>query len=154
VVAPAVLPRGGIKTDREGDRPGEENDREIEDEGEEQAIADYVLHRQVMLEGPAEIALDEARKAVFAGPHADPDRVLLEEGLVEPVLLAQELRLFHRRLVALALQLGDLVGEEVARRQLDDDEGDEADHDERRDHQQHSPQRIAQHYRNQNVSGR
>ena len=62
-----------------------------------------------MLERPAEVA-DKAREAVFPRPHADPDRVLLEERLVEPVLLAQELGFLHRCLVALALQLGDLVG--------------------------------------------
>src|SRR5256885_9831923 len=37
--------------------------------------------------------------------------------------------LLERRLVALALQLRDLVGEEVAGRQLDDGKGDEADQD-------------------------
>ena len=154
MVAPAVLARRGVDADREGDRPGKENHREVEDEREKEAIAHDVLHRHVVLEGPAEIALQQAGKAALARPQADPHRVLLDERLVEAVLLAQEVDFLERGAVALALQLGDLVREEVPRRQLDDREGDEADHEQRRDHDQQAVERVAQHQRNQNVSGR
>ena len=107
-----------------------------------------------MLEGPAQVALQQPGEAALGGPQADPHRVLLEKRLVEAVLLAQEIDLLERRLVALALQLGDLVGQKIARRQLDDGEGDEADHEQRRDHDQHAMDRVPEHgYLNQNVSG-
>ena len=60
-------------------------------------------------------------------------------------LMSQELRLFEGCGIALASKLGYLVGEKVPGRQLDDPEGHEADHQQRRDHHQDAPQRIGQH---------
>src|SRR4051812_1000151 len=57
MVTPAVLMRGGVDADWECDGPREEHDREIQDEGQHEAIAHHVLHGHVVLEGPAEIAL-------------------------------------------------------------------------------------------------
>src|SRR5689334_18765421 len=108
-----------------------------------------------MLEGPTEIALQEAVELAIARPKTDPHGVLLDERLVEPVLLAQEVDFLERRLVALALQLGDLVRQIVARRQLDDRERDEADHEQRRDHDQDAMDRVPEHRYclNQKLSG-
>ena len=81
------------------------------------------------------------------------------ERLVEPVLLAQERDLLRIDRFALRLQLGDVALEIVAGRQLDDGEDDDADRDQRRDHQQQRRLHdVAQHQRgscgsSQNVSG-
>jgi hypothetical protein len=70
---------------------------------------------------------------------------LLQEGLVEAVLVAQERDLLHRCGVALALQLGDFVGQEVAGRQPDDREREKADHEQGRDHDQRAVHDVFQH---------
>ena len=55
--------------------------REVEEERQEQAVADDVRHRQAVFEGIAEVAAKEA---------ADPLQVLDRQRLVEAVELAQE----------------------------------------------------------------
>ena len=145
MVTPTVLVGGGVNADGKRYRPGEKNNRDVEHEGQHQSVTHHVDHRQVVFERPAPIALEQTRESTLAGPDADPGGVLLQKRLVQAKLVPQELHLLQRRRIALAAQLGDLVRQEVARWQLDDDEGDEADHQQCRDHQQNAPQRVDQH---------
>ena len=57
-----------------------------------------VLHRQVVLEGPARVALSRPEKPFSPGQTPTQMRVLLDERPVEAVLLAQELGLLRARL--------------------------------------------------------
>ena len=77
---------------------------------------------------------------------ADPVEVLLPERPVEAVLRACRKAIFCEvDRLALALQLGDVGREVVARRQLDDREDDDADRDQRRDHDQDPVDDVAEH---------
>ena len=134
----AVLVGGGIDPDRERHRPGEQDRRERDDEGQEHAVADHRVDRQVVFEGVAEVAAEQA---------AEPDQVLLPPRPVEAVDLAQVLDLLALDALALGLQLGDVALEIVARRQLDDDEGDQADREQRRHHDQETMDDVAKHAR-------
>ncbi len=136
VVAPAVLVRRRVDADREGDDIGEDDGCHRDDDGEEQAIADDVANRQVVGEGVAEIALQQA---------GHPVEILFPDRLVETVLRLEEGDLLQIDSLALALQFGDVGGEVIARRQLDDDEDDNADGDQGRDHDEQALHDIAEH---------
>ena len=138
VIRQRVLMRRGVDPDREGDEVGENDRRERHEKGQEQTVADHPVHRQVVEERIAHIALNEA---------AHPKQVLLPQRPVEPVLRFQKRDLGEVRLLALALQFGDVGREIVAGRQVDDDEDEEADGDQRRDHDQDPVDEIAEHRR-------
>ena len=109
---------------------------ERQHDGQDQPVADHGRDRQVEFERVAEVADEEA---------GDPAQVLLPQRLVEAVLLAQERDLLRIDRFALRLQLGDVALEVVARRQLDDDEHDDADRDQRRDHDQQAADDVGEH---------
>ncbi len=136
MVAPAVLMGRRVDADREGDDIGEDDRRHRHHDGEEQAVADDVAHRQVIGEGITEVAAQQA---------ADPVEILLPDRLVETVLRLEEGDLLQVDGFALALQLGDVGREIIARRQLDDDEDDDADRDQCRDHDEEALDDIAEH---------
>ena len=136
VVAHGVLVGRGVDADRERHRPGEQDGRERHDDGQEHAVADHGADRHVVLEGVAEVALEQA---------AQPDQVLLPPGPVEAVDPAQILDLLALDALALGLQLGHVGLEVVAGRQLDDHEGDQADREQRRHHDQQPMDDVAQH---------
>jgi hypothetical protein len=128
----------GIDPDRERHHPGEQDGGEGDDERQEQTVADHRVDRQVVLERVAEVAAKQT---------AQPDQILLPPGAVEAVDLAQVLDLLALDVLALGLQLGDVAGQVVAGRQLDDDEGDQADREQRRHHDQETMDHVAQHPR-------
>lgn len=130
VIAPAILVRGGIEADREGDDPGEDDGDEGDEDREPQAVADDVTHRQFVLEGVTEIALEHSRH---------PVDVTQERRLVEAILLPQRLNLLHVDAFALRPDLGDVALEIIARRQLDDGEDKRGNNEERRDHDRNAP---------------
>ncbi len=129
MVGGAVLMRGGIDADRERDDVDEEHRDEIQNHRQEQPVADHVGDRLVVFEGIAEIAVQEP---------GDPDEVLLPHRLIEAVLLAQERDLLVGDALAHRLDLGDVGGEVVARRKLDDDEDEDADSKQRPAHRDHA----------------
>ena len=87
--------------------------------------------------------MQHAGEAVLPGPDAGPDGVLLDERLIEAVFLAQELDLRYR--VRILLHAADQNGQIIARRQLDDDEHQDADREKGRDHHQHPVNEIGEH---------
>jgi hypothetical protein len=136
VVAPAVLVRRRVDADREGDEIGEDDGGDRDDDRQVHLVADDGADRQVVLEGIAEIALQQP---------ADPIEVLQPVRLVEAVLRLEERDLLEIDRLALALQLGNVGREVVARRQLHDDEDDEADHEQGRDHDQQAADDEVEH---------
>ena len=114
-----------VDTDGKGDDPGEDDGRAGDNDGEPKAFAYDLGHRLVVFEADSHVALDEV---------GDPDHVLLPHGPVEAELLAVDADLFHAARFTLGLAFGDHGRQEVAGRQLDDDERDEADADQRRHH--------------------
>ncbi len=136
VIAEAVLVRRRIDPDRKRDDVGEDDRRERHQKRQQQPIADHLVDRQVVEEGIAHVAVQQP---------ADPVQVLLPQRLVEAVLRLEKGDLGEVGLFALALQLGDIGREIVARRQVDDDEDHDADGDQRRDHDQDPMDEIAEH---------
>ena len=136
VVGPAVFVGGGIDRDRERDDPGEQDRGEGDHEGQEDAIADHLGDRAVILERVAEIAVQQA---------PGPVQILLPQRPIEAVERRADTRSCLLRALALRLQLGQHRGEVVAGRQLDDDEHDHADRDQRRHHDQQPMHQVAEH---------
>jgi hypothetical protein len=137
VVPGRVLLDGRVDADREGDNPDEQQRRQRQQHRQHQPLPDQVGDRLAPLQRLAEVAVQQDA--------AHPLEVLHVDRLIQPVLLLQRL---DRRLVdqlALALQRGDVRGQEVAGRQLDDDERDDRDDEDRRDEQQDAPDDEGQH---------
>src|SRR5204862_3417768 len=97
---------------------------------------DHLIDRQIIEERITHIALDQPD---------DPVEVLLPQRQVETVLRLQEGDLGEVGLLALALQFGDIGRKIIAGRQVDDDENQQADGDQRRDHDQDPVDEIAEH---------
>src|ERR1700712_228789 len=102
--------RGRIYTDREGDHPGENDGNERHQNREKQTVADDIADRQLIFERIAEVALEKA---------ADPEKITRDWWFVEAVFLSQEVDPAHIGAFTLRLQLGDIVTEVVAGRQID-----------------------------------
>ena len=140
--------RRRVDADRKRHDVDEEHREEIQQKRQEQAVADHVRDRLVVLEGIAKVAVHEA---------GDPDEVLLPERLIEPVLLAQELDLLVRDPLAHRLDLGHVGRKIVARRELDDDEDEDADPNQRPYHDDETADEKSKHagrsYSSQKVSG-
>ena len=119
VIRDGVLPHRRVDADRDGQNPGENDRREGQQGGQQEAVADHLHDRPLPFHGDAEIALQHE-------PY--PSGVLRVQGLVEAVLDAQVLGFLLRHQRARRHELGDVGGDVVPRRQLDDGEGDHRDH--------------------------
>ena len=145
-IAPTVLVGRGVDPDGERDHPGEDDGREREQKGQEQAVPHHLADREVVLERVPEVPMQHPQH---------PGRVLLDHGAVEPVVPAQELDLLLRHPLAGGLQLGDVGAEVVALGKLDDDEHQGADDHQGGDHHEDASDRVLEHQSsNQKVSGR
>ena len=129
------------------DHVDEDHHREIDQKRQPQGVAHHVHDRLVEFEGPAPVALQQPREAVRAGHHADPDQILLPDRPIEAVLLDQEFGLRDGGGFSLRPQLRDLVGQEVPRRQLDDEEDQGRDDQQGHRHGDDATQQEADHRR-------
>ncbi len=119
IVADRVLAHRRVDADRQRQAPDQEQGGERDQHGEPQPVADHLADRPVPFHRHAEVAGDHAH---------DPLGVLDVERLAEAVELAQRHRLGLRDRRAAGRQLGDVGGDEVAGRQLDDRERQHRDH--------------------------
>ena len=86
------------------------------------------------------------RVTVIAGQHAaEPDEILLDHRLIQAVGFAQELEPALVDGLAPAFKFRHQRRQVVARRKLDDDEGDGADREQGRDHHHDPSHEEAQH---------
>ncbi len=136
VVADRILPDGGEDADRHGDAPGQDDRRDRDHHGEPETVADHLGHRPHPFHRLAEIALAHA---------IHPFRVLHVDRPVEPVELAQRLRLLERNGAAARRQPRDVGVDEIAGRQLDDDEGQHRDRPDRDQGEQEAADRVGDH---------
>ena len=125
VVGGRVLVRRRVDADRDGDQVGQQQGGEGDHDGEREAFADHFPHRPAVLVGVAQVAAQEP---------AEPLQVLHVHRLVEPVPFPQRRQHAPAHVVAILLQLVRVGGDEIARRQLDDGEADDADQPKQQDH--------------------
>lgn len=136
MIGDAVLMGGGINADGESHQIGEDDGADGDDHGQEQPVADDLRDREVVFEGVTEIPL---------GHTGDPHQVLLDQRFVEAILPAQEIEFFLVDGFTLTPQFVDQRRQIVARRQLDDDEYEDADGKQRRHHDEHAVDQICEH---------
>ncbi len=136
VVTPTVLMGRRVDADRKRDGPGEEDRDGRQQDRQPEPVAHHLAHRQPVLEGIAEIAVQHA---------ADPAQVADVLRLIEAVAFAQYLDLGQVRVFPQRLEFGHVAFEIVARRQFDDGEDQDRDQEQRRDHGQDASGDVAEH---------
>src|ERR1700758_4419760 len=104
----------------------------------QKTITDHLVHRKVVCEGITHVALEQPNY---------PIEVLLPNGAVETILNLKEMYFGQIGSFASALEFGDIRGEIVPRRKVDDGEDYHTDRDQRRDHYQNSMNQIGEHSR-------
>jgi len=125
--------RRRVHADREGDDIGEDQSRERDDEGQQQALANQTGNRRIIFERPAEIPLKQAEQ---------PVEITFDRRAIHSVLLAQEIYLLHVGAFALGLEFRHHRGQIVAGGKLDDDEHDGADRQQSRHHDEQAAQNV------------
>src|ERR1700736_1442411 len=125
-----------IHPDRKSDNVSEDDRCERNYKSHQETITDYILHRKVICKGISHVSLEKT---------GDPVEVLLPKGAIETILNLKEMYLGQIGSFARALELGDISGEIVARRKVDDGKNHDADRDQRRDHYQNPMNEIAEH---------
>ncbi len=136
VVAERILPDRGVDADRQGDAPGQDDRGDRDHHGHPQFLADHLGDRPHPLHRLAEIAFRDA---------ADPFGVLDVDRPVEAVEDAQGLGLLRRDQAAARREPRDIGVDEIAGRQLDDDEGQNRDRPDRDEGEQQPADRVGDH---------
>ena len=138
VVADRVLAHRGIDADRQRQHPGEDQRGHRDDHRQPQPVADHLGDRPAPLHRHAEVA-----------PHDQlhPLQVLDVDRLVEPVLDPQVLRLLVADDAAHGRHLGDVGGDVVAGRQLDDRERQDGDRPDGEDREEGAAADVREHGR-------
>src|ERR1700730_7833388 len=125
-----------IHPDRKSDNVSEDDRCERNYKSHQETITDYILHRKVICKGISHVSLEKP---------GDPVEVLVPNGAIETILNLKEMYLGQIGSFARALELGDISGEIVARRKVDDGKNHHADRDQRRDHYQNPMNEITEH---------
>src|SRR6266850_4790339 len=105
-------------------------------ESHQETVTDHILHWKVIRKGISHVSLEKP---------GDPVEVLLPEGAVETILNLKEMYLSQIGSFARALEFGNISGEIVTRRKVDDGKNHHADRDQRRDHYQNPMNEITEH---------
>ena len=136
VVAHRVLPDRGVDADGQGEHPREDQRGHRDDHGQPQALADHLGDGPPPLHRHAEVALHDQ-------PH--PLEVLHVDRLPQAVLDPEVLRLLVGDHAAHRRHLGDVGGDVVARRKLDDGEGEDGDRPDGEDREERATADVRQH---------
>src|SRR6266404_1575625 len=136
MIRPTVLMGRRIHPDRKSDNVSEDDRCERNYKSHQETITDYILHWKVICKGISHVSLEKP---------GDPVEVLLPKGAIETILNLKEMYLGQIGSFARALELGDISGEIVARRKVDDGKNHHADRDQRRDHYQNPMNEITEH---------
>ena len=132
-----VLVEGRVDAYGNGDDVGEHQRRHGHDGGHGQPFPDQVLGRPVIGERPAEIAAGD--------DSPDPLRILGVDRPVQPIVQPQRKDLLFRRPRTFLFQLGDIGGQVVSGRELDEAECDHGHGQHRQQHVEKTAHDVVDH---------
>src|SRR5690606_9447129 len=125
-----------VNSDWKSNQPGQQNGCEGNQDGQENAAADEIRDRHLVLERIAEITLQHAGK---------PDEISLDRMLVEPIFPLQKLNLAFVDALPLSLELSHVAFEIIAGWQLHYGEHQNAGEEQRRNHHQNPAEDVGKH---------
>src|SRR4029077_18677027 len=125
-----------IYPDRKSYHISEDDRCERNQKSHQETIADHIIHWKVISKGISHVSLEKP---------GDPVEVLLPDGAVETILNLKEMYLGQIGSFTRALKFGDISGEIVARRKVDDGKNHHTDRNQRRDHYQNPMNEILAH---------